>query len=53
MLKVPDKPFDVSNRRVSLLLPFQKPANGSKELPKVEFEERLKQSPLRPVDIKP
>jgi chemotaxis protein MotB len=53
MLKVPDKPFDVSNRRVSLLLPFQKPANGSKELPKDEFEERLKQSPMRPVEIKP
>lgn len=41
-LKRPDKPLDVSNRRVSILLPFQKPKGSSNEMPREEFEDRLK-----------
>lgn len=51
-LKRPDKPYDVSNRRVSLLLPFQKPTDSKKYLPRDEFENRLKVSHPDPVDIK-
>lgn len=51
-LKRPDKPYDVSNRRVSLLLPFQKPKDSKKYLPRDEFENRLKVSQPDPVDIK-
>ncbi|MCC7230511.1 MAG: OmpA family protein [Fimbriimonadaceae bacterium] len=50
-LKNPSKPFDVSNRRVSLLLPFKKPKDSTKDLPRDEFEERLK-GPGK-VDLKP
>jgi chemotaxis protein MotB len=52
-LKRPDKPFDVSNRRVSLLLPFKKPQDSVKYLPRDEFENRLKDKPIEPVTIAP
>lgn len=51
-LKRPDKPYDVSNRRVSLLLPFRKPTDSKNYLPRDEFENRLKVSKPDPVDIK-
>ncbi len=51
-LKRPDKPFDISNRRVSLLLPYSRPSYSNKYLPKDEFENRLKVSQPEPVDIK-
>lgn len=41
-LKNPSKPFDVSNRRVSLLLPFNKPKDSKVDLPRDEFENRIK-----------
>lgn len=49
-LKRPDKPYDVSNRRVSLLLPFKKSKDTKKDLPRDEFENRLR---AKPVDIAP
>lgn len=52
-LKRPDKPLDVSNRRVSLLLPFKKPKDSVKDLPRDEFENRLKGDPIAPVTIAP
>ncbi|MBC8065364.1 MAG: OmpA family protein [Chlorobia bacterium] len=52
-LKRPDKPFDVANRRVSLLLPFKKPVGSVKDLPREEFEERLKAASAEPVVISP
>ncbi len=52
-LRRPDKPFDVSNRRVSLLLPFKKPADAKKYLPREEFEKRLKSKAPEPVTIAP
>jgi chemotaxis protein MotB len=52
-LKRPDKPYDVSNRRVSLLLPFKKPSDSKLFLPREEFEERLKGKMMDPVEIAP
>jgi len=52
-LKRPDKPLDVSNRRVSILLPFDKPKDSVTEMPREEFENRIKQHSPPPVDIAP
>jgi len=53
-LKRPDKPFDVSNRRVSILLPFDVPKDTVNEMPREEFERHIKgdHGPA-PVDIAP
>lgn len=52
-LKKPEKPYDVSNRRVSLLLPFNKPQGSLKDLPRDEFENRLKGEPVPPINVAP
>ena len=51
-LKRTDRPYDVSNRRVSLLLPFRKPAGATKDLPRDEFAQRLAPKDLPRVDLK-
>jgi chemotaxis protein MotB len=50
-LKMPDKPLNVANRRVTLLLPFKKPQDSKVYLPRDEFEQRLKSPAIPPVEI--
>lgn len=52
-LKRPDKPNDVSNRRVTILLPFGKVDDNKNELPRDVFEQRVKTGGPISVDIAP